>query len=144
MKLDTNNTYHKFVRFFQRISLKLYKSMKVKDESPKSGYEYECVSICKSLIENQKTKLLISPISKKRYINSHDKQIFIIMDNGDLTIVNHMYSYTIELNYKSYERLAHMFGHEVEKRRQEMENEIRSNVKHSLSNIYQNILNENK
>ena len=144
MKLDTNNLYHKFVRFFQRISLKLYKLMKVKDESPKSGYEYECVSISKSLINNQKTKLLISPISKKRYIHSHDKQIFIIMDNGDLTIVNHMYSYTIQLNFKSYDRLAHMFDHEVEKRRQEMESEIKSNVKHSLSNIYQNILNENK
>ena len=48
--------------------------MKVKDESPKSGYEYECVSICKSLIENQKTKLLLKIV--KNILKLQVKKIF--------------------------------------------------------------------
>ncbi len=40
------------------------------------------------------------------------------------------------------ERLTKMFDVEVEKRREAMENEIRSNVKHSLSNIFKTIRRE--
>ena len=144
MNLNTDKLSHKFVRFFQKLTLKFYKIFKVKDQEPKGEYEYESFSICKTLINDSRTKLLISPISKKRYIHSHNKEIFIIMDNYNMTIVNHMYSYTIQMSYKLYSRLTSMFDTEVEKRRQEMESEIRSNVKHSLSNIYQNLLNENK
>ena len=144
MNLNTDKLSHKFVRFFQKITLKFYKIFKIKDEEPRGEFEYESFSICKTLINDSRTKLLTSPISKKRYIHSHDKEIFIIMDNYNMTIVNHMYSYTIQMSYKLYMRLANMFDTEVEKRRQEMENEIRSNVKHSLFNIYKNILNENK
>jgi hypothetical protein len=43
---------------------------------------------------------------------------------------------------KSHERLIRMFDMEVEIRRNIMESEIRSNIKHSLSNIYKNLVNE--
>jgi hypothetical protein len=64
------------------------------------------------------------------------------MDNGKITIVNHHYSYNIDLTYKAYDRLLKTFDNQVEIRRQVMEDEIRSNVKHSLTNIYKNIANE--
>ena len=99
-------------------------------------------SICKYLISNQETILLISPISGKRYIRSDQSQLFIIIENHQITIVNHHYSYNIDIAGRSYERIAQIFDAEVEKRREQMETEIKANVKHSLSNIYKNLINE--
>ena len=59
-----------------------------------------------------------------------------------MTIVNHQYSYNIDIAGKSFEKISQVFDAEVEKRREQMEADIRSNVKHSLSNIYKNLLNE--
>lgn len=133
---------HKFIRFFQKVGIKIIRASNKTDEPKHTEFEFECISICKNLIHKEKSKLLISPISGKRYIKSEDNQIFIIIDNRKITIVNHNYSYNIELNTKAFDRLIRIFDNEVEIRRQIMENEIRSNVKHSLSNIYKNITNE--
>jgi len=134
--------YHKIIRILQKIGLKFYRLGNQYDKSEKSDYEHECIGICKSLIKDERTKLMMSPISRKRYLNSHDKQIFIIIENYTMIIVNHQYSYTIDLPSKSYIRITSMFDEEMEKRRLAMEREIKSNVKHSLKNIYQNLVNE--
>jgi len=133
---------HKIKRFFQKVGLHFIRKTTPKEEYVKSEYEYECIGICKNLINKESTKLLISPISGKRYIKSDDSQIFIIMDQRITTIVNHNYSYSIELTPKTSERLFRSFDNEVEVRRKKMEDEIRSNVKHSLTNIFKNITNE--
>lgn len=140
--MNINNLKHKTIRFFQRVGLKVLRASNQSNEPKHSEFESECLAICKNLIHKEKSKLLISPISGKRYIKSEDNQIFIIMDNGKITIVNHHYSYNIDLTYKAYDRLLKVFDNEVEIRRQVMEDEIRSNVKHSLSNIYKNISND--
>lgn len=110
--------------------------------SKNKDFDAESFAICRRLISKRETTLLISPISGKRYIKSDDNQLFIIIEGHQLTIVNHQYSYNIDIQGKSYERIAQIFDAEVEKRREKMEAEIRSNVKHSLSNIYKNLLNE--
>jgi hypothetical protein len=107
-----------------------------------SDYDHEAFSISKRLISKRETTLLISPISGKRYIKSDDNQLFIIIESHQMTIVNHQYSYNIDIAGKSFEKISQVFDAEVEKRREDMEAEIRSNVKHSLSNIYKNLLNE--
>jgi hypothetical protein len=86
--------------------------------------------------------LLLSPISGKRYIKSHDEQLFIIIESNLITIVNHQYSYNINIWGKPLETIIRMFDIEVEKRREAMEMEIRSNVKHSLANIFKNLSDE--
>ncbi len=134
---------HNFKRFFQKIALKVIRMMDHNNSYEHSEFEKESISICKNLIHKESSKLLISPISKKRYIKNDNKKIFIIIESRLLTIVNHNYSYNIELHPKVYDLLTLIFDNEVEKRRQVMENEIKSNVKHSLSNIYNNIINEN-
>jgi hypothetical protein len=111
-------------------------------DKTKDNFNTESFAICKRLISKRETTLLISPISGKRYIKSDDNQLFIIIENYQLTIVNHQYSYNIDIQGKAYERIAQIFDAEVESRREGMEKEIRSNVKHSLSNIYNNLLNE--
>ena len=111
-------------------------------DKTKDNFNVESFAICKRLISKRETTLLISPISGKRYIKSDDNQLFIIIEGHQLTIVNHQYSYNIDIAGKAYERISQIFDAEVEKRREKMEAEIRSNVKHSLSNIYKNLLSE--
>mgnify|MGYP003349849815 FL=1 len=134
-------TLHKTKRFFQKVYISLSRYGTTQSHRKHNEYEKECVVICKVLINKRNTALLISPISNKRYIKSDDSQIFIIIESHQMTIVNHSYSYTIDIFGKTFERLSKMFDEEVEKRRNEMEREIRSNVKHSLTNIYENITN---
>lgn len=132
---------HKIKRLFQSLALKIYR-ISNQQSIPKNEYESECVSICKNLILKEHTSLLISPISGKRYIKSDDNQIFIIIEPKQITIVNHQYSYNIDIWGKPFERISKIFDIEVEKRREKMELEIRSNVKHSLINIYNNLTHE--
>ena len=134
---------HKINRFFQRIAIKATRLMNPDiGAGNKENFNIEVFSICKCLISNQETILLISPISGKRYIRSDQKQLFIIIENHQITIVNHHYSYNIDIAGRSYERIAQIFDAEVEKRREQMETEIKANVKHSLSSIYKNLINE--
>jgi hypothetical protein len=111
-------------------------------DKTKDNFEVESFAICKRLISKRETTLLISPISGKRYIKSDDNQLFVIIESHQMTIVNHQYSYNIDIAGKSFEKISQVFDAEVEKRREDMEAEIRSNVKHSLSNIYKSLLNE--
>ena len=137
---------HKLKRFVQKVAVK---SMRLLDHTQddrehKSEYERDCISICKALINQEDTTLLMSPLSNKRFIRSADEQLFIIIEARTITIVNHQYSYTIDVWGKAHQHVIDMFDVEVEKRRNEMEMEIRSNVKHSLSNIYKTLTHAQK
>ena len=134
---------HKAKRFVQKIALITLKAAKNKaTQQDKSEYEKECISVCRALIHKEASVLLLSPISGKRYIKSHDEQLFIIIESNLITIVNHQYSYNINIWGKPLETIIRMFDIEVEKRREAMEMEIRSNVKHSLANIFKNLSDE--
>lgn len=130
---------HKFRRTMQLLAVKTHKFFDKEKYEEHSDYEKECIAVCKALIRKEDTGLLISPISGKRFIKSGDDQIFIIIDRHQVTIVNHHYSYSINIWGKAMEKIVKMFDIETEKRREEMELEIRANVKHSLSNIYRTL-----
>jgi hypothetical protein len=130
---------HKTRRFLQWIAIKWLRLFAPKDDREPSAYEKECFHVCRALIDQEDSVLLMSPISGKRYIKSEDDQIFIIIEQNQITIVNHNYSYNIDIWGSALSRISNMFDIEVEKRRDAMETEIRSNVKHSLSNIYKNL-----
>ena len=130
---------HRSKRLFQRIAIKWLKLFSNMEDREPSAYEKECFSVCKALIDHKESVLLMSPISGKRYIKSEDDQIFIIIESHQITIVNHSYSYNIDIWGTALARITSMFDIEVERRRDAMETEIRANVKHSLSNIYKNL-----
>jgi len=134
---------NKFKRFTQRVAIGMFRMMDPsKYQAPKNEYEIEALAICKRLAGTEGSTLLMSPISGKRYIRSKDNQIHVIIEGHLVTIVNHSYSYVIPMEGKSHERLIRMFDMEVEARRDVMENEIRDNIKHSLSTIYKKLVNE--
>ena len=131
------NIAHQLKRFVQKkyISFSRISNPQLK----KSAYERDCMAICKKLIDKDETILLLTPISNKRYIRNEEQQIFVILENYSVKVINHVYSYTVFLEDKSWHSIVNLFDNEVEARRMEFEKEITSNIKHSLQNILHKI-----
>ena len=77
--------------------------------------------------------MLLTPISGKRYIRSEKSEIFIILESHRVKIINHVYAYDVHMNDKSWNQIISLFDNEVEKRREEFEFQITSNIKSSLT-----------
>lgn len=129
---------HKLKRFIQKQGIKLYK---ISDPTRllKGQHERECVNICKKLIPLEETKLLITPISPKKYIRNDELDIYVIIEGRHVNIINHVYSYSLVIEGKGMEVIMTMFNNELESRREKFEAEITSNIKHSLKTISNNI-----
>ena len=126
---------HKLKRLIQKQYIKIYRS-----STPKiTTYEKDCVSICEKLIKKNETILLLTPISNKRYIKNEEDQIFVILENYSVKIINHVYSYTVILGDKSWNSVVTLFDSEVESRRNKFEKEITSNIKYSIKKILEKI-----
>jgi hypothetical protein len=129
---------HKIKRFFQKNYIKFKRFGNVA-LTKKQQHEFKCFKICEKLIHKEDTTLLLTPISEKRYIKNDSLGIFIVIHDGTVKIVNHVYSYTIFMEGVNYEKIISEFNNEVEKRRLQMEKEINSNIKHSLSRILESL-----
>jgi hypothetical protein len=105
----------------------------------KSVYERDCTSICKKLIYQKDTTLLLTPKTGKRYIKNEDSSVFIILDSHRVKIINHVYAYDVHFTEKGWNQLIDIFDTEVEKRREEFEIQITSNIKSSLKKILSDI-----
>ena len=60
------------------------------------------------------------------------------------TIVDRTYSYDIQMNRKDWDTIERVFSHEMEKRTKTVEEEIKRNVKHSLTTVYGKLIKELK
>lgn len=101
-----------------------------------SDEERFAVSISKKLISNPKTKLFIAPLSGKIFIHNEEKNIFIVCSSRNITLINHVYSYTVYVESDElYTSLMDEFNQEMEERRETLELEIKKNITHSLKNI---------
>ena len=129
---------HKFKRFIQKQGIKLQK-LSDPSRALKSKHEKECVDICKKLIPLGQTKLLITPISNKKYIRNDELDIYVIIEGSHVNIINHVYSYSLVIEGKGMETITELFNNELESRREQFEKEITSNIKHSLKTISNNI-----
>jgi hypothetical protein len=101
----------------------------------RTKYELDCLSICKKLIDKPDSQLLMTPLSNKRYIHNPSNSIFITIEGSSINVINHKYSYTVLVQEKSKEEIINYFNEVLEKQRLKMEEEITSNIKHSLRKI---------
>lgn len=132
----------KIVGYIPRILFKVYLYLKNKfDPKPPITFEEESsVEICKKLIKKERTRLTFAPKSFKRFIKNDDYDMFIVINNNCINLINHVYSYTVYIeNQELYQSLVEEFDLELERTRQDLEDEIRTNIKHSLQNILHNI-----
>lgn len=129
--------YAKFKISLRNISKSTFKEQQEAKTSAK-----QCSFICRKLIHSQNSDLLIAPISRKKYIKNESLGIFITMEEGEVTITNHTYSYFIKLSESEWLKLKDFFKKEMELRAMQMETEMEHQIKHSLDNIYTKICNE--
>jgi|688.fasta_scaffold04449_3 hypothetical protein len=130
---------HNFRRSVQRFYISAYRMANPEFTHEKSAHEMECISICKKLIKMEDSILLMTPLTDKRFIKNEKMGIYVIMEKYNVQVINHIYSYSITLGDKSWGKLIDFYNQEIEKRRNQFESEIRSNIKHSLKNILHDI-----
>jgi hypothetical protein len=132
------------VGYIPKLLFKVYLYLKNKFDPQRPVLEEEIISfeICKKLISDQNSKLTISPLSNKRYIKNDEQKMFVVIENRVITIINHVYRYNVYFERDEYyTQIVQMIDNEVEKKRIELEEEIKSNIEFSLKKIL-NKLNE--
>jgi hypothetical protein len=136
------------IKFIRRLSKRLYVKWLIwnrknsSEENQKiSETQKMSMSITRSLITHPDSKFLLAPLSGKRYIKNSDKGVFIILDRGTISLTNHVYHYDVVINDRNWERLTKMYDGKVETIRQEYEDQIMSQIEHSLHKIKDKITN---
>jgi hypothetical protein len=130
---------HIFKRWIQRMYIDSARKMDY-ERGQRSKYELDCISICKRLIDKPDTQLLMTPLSNKKYIHNPLNSIFITIEGNTVNVINHKYSYTVVIQDKSKIEITNYFNEVLETQRLKMEEEITSNIKHSLKNILQTLV----
>lgn len=126
---------HKIIRIFQKNIIFSNKQMKKDSYIQRSPDEKEAISICRDLIRNKKSELLLCPKTWERYVINEKLEIDVIINENTIDIINHTYHYTIPICIKTHDTISNIFDGYVEKRRQELKKRIFSNIKHSLNTI---------
>jgi hypothetical protein len=133
---------NKVVGYIPRLLFKLYLNLKERfDPTPPIPEEERItVEICKKLISDPESKLTYAPISNKRFIKNEKKSMFIVIEHHTINLINHVYSYSIYLsNSGDYDEIITSFDKILEHERQTLEDEIRSNIQHSLTTILEKL-----
>jgi hypothetical protein len=98
------------------------------------------VNIAKKLINNPSSSLTLAPISGKKFIKNDDQNIFIVIESRNITIINHVYSYSVFIEHDAlYASLINLFNQTMENKRIVLEHEIKNNIQHSLKDILDKI-----
>jgi hypothetical protein len=138
----------KIFKFFKRLVIRrIVKSKNQFDyEDPGLlGDVHICKSICRKLITSEGSKFLIAPLSSQRYIKHSELGIFVILDDKKISVINHEYYYSnILMSNRDWEKLTKMYDTKVERIRQELKNEMKSQIKYSLKGILDKIDNSKK
>jgi hypothetical protein len=134
---------HSLKRTIQKSYIEFRRKTKIPEDS-KSEYIHEFMAIHKKLIKNKETELLLAPISSKRYLKNEEFGITVVIYNRNAEIINHVYSYSIHLDDKSWSKVIREFNEELENRREEFEVEITANIKKSLKNILNSMTPKNE
>jgi len=118
----------------------LYLKNKFDPTTPPKEEEIYALEICKKLIMNPKSKLTNAPISFKRFIKNDENNMFVVINNRTISLINHVYSYNVYIESgDNYSNVCEIFDNEMEKKRQELEDELKNNIQHSLKEILKKI-----
>ena len=92
--------------------------------------------ICEKMIIHPDSKLDFSPLTSKRIIKNETLNMYIVLENYTVHVINHVYSYSVYFQDSSaFKGLIDSFDQIMEKRREVLETEIRINIQHSLKKI---------
>lgn len=118
----------------------LYLQEKFDPKPPITDEEKFCLEITKKLILKDNSVLTLAPLSQKRFIKNNELQMFIMIENRVINIINHIYSYTLVIeDVDAYQEVINQFDDKLDSIRLSLETEFRTNVQSSLKNILESI-----
>jgi len=129
------------MRFLKRLYIKMRLAYRKQyyTQQNQEKYERAPLFICMKLLKIEDSLLLIAPVSDDKYIYNERLGILVSLLGNKGTIVDRTYSYDVHLSNKDWDKLERLFLNEMQKRTKKIEEQIVSNVKHSLDNIYNKI-----
>ena len=131
------------MHYIKRLSQKLYitwkRSLDPNRIPKKDPQQTSILLICKKIISNKDSTLLIAPIRGKRYIKYEKGNLFIILSKEQIEIINHVYSYIIPMNSIILHKIEKIFDNRLEEIRLDMEMEIKNNIQKSLSQLLRDL-----
>jgi hypothetical protein len=110
-----------------------------KSEEPISEYEKTCASICRRLVNNEHSKFSIAPLSDKKYIVNENLGMFVVLQEDNVEITNHVYHYEVKFNQRMAKRIHTLFDNKTEKIRLDYESQIKSQISNSLQGILKKV-----
>lgn len=129
---------NKVVGFIPKLLYKLFLTLKNKFDPPMPVPEEErfTIQICEKLLEDPDSKLTFAPIANKRFIKNETKDMFVVIHEHSVNLINHVYSYSIYVtNTSDYNSLIGKFDKVLDNKRLKLEDEIKLNIQHSLEQI---------
>jgi hypothetical protein len=129
---------NKVVGFIPKLLYKIFLTLKDKfDPRPViTDEEHFARQICDKMIFHSESKLSYSPLSSKRIIKNEPLNMYIVLESYTVHVINHVYSYSVYFqDSDSFNALKESFDQVMEKKRESLETEIRSNIQHSLKKI---------
>ena len=105
----------------------------------KTQNETICNAICRKMISHKDSKFMIAPLSDKRYIKNATLNLFVVFEDRQVSITNHVYHYDVRLCERDWYKLIRSYNEKTEDLRMGYENEIKSQIVHSLSKILDKI-----
>ena len=129
----------KMHRFLRKNIIKSKKDLIKDDRTPRSDYEQEAVNTCRNAVKHYDSKLSMSP-NGKRYIENDREQIYIIISDNNIDIIYNTNLLPVPICKKTYTRILNIFDGEVQEKRDEKEEIIRSRIKYSIQTINMRLL----
>jgi len=135
-------TPYQFVKHkFNRLTFHYYKWIKQRPLDQKldpeiKEFQKTCFHICRKLINQKDSELILAPITEKRIVKNERLGIYLTIQNQQAFVTNHVYHYSIILEPRTCERVVYLFNHEIERRRKSYEVVINGQISHSLNDIF--------
>ena len=129
---------NKVVGFIPKLLYKLFLSLKEKFDpsQPVPQEEKITIEICRKLLDDPNSKLTFAPLAEKRFIKNEEKDMFVVIHEHTINLINHVYSYSIYVsNTSEYHELVNKFNEVLDRERLKLEDEIKLNIQHSLEQI---------
>jgi len=97
--------------------------------------EQKGVNIFLSLLKDPNSMLTVAPISGEKLIDNREKEILAILSYNNLTIINSVYQYEINMKESLVEKLKIQFNETQEKRANIIKRKANKKVKQSLDKL---------
>jgi hypothetical protein len=119
-------------RWLRHIANQRILSQEVVSSNP---IEQKGVNIFLSLLKDPNSMLTVAPISGEKLIDNREKEILAILSYNNLTIINSVYQYEINMKENLVEKLKIQFNETQEKRANIIKRKANKKVKQSLDKL---------